>query len=56
MDELLTDGFRELSQDEKEVIDGGGVGGAAIGLTVGIGYGNKFKVFKVTIRNKKKLK
>ena len=38
MDELLTDGFRELSQDEKEVIDGGGVGGDAIGLTVGIGY------------------
>lgn len=50
MDELLTDGFRELSQDEKEVIDGGSVGGAAIG------YGNKFKVFKVTIRNKQKLK
>ena len=27
MDELLTDGFRELSQDEKEVIDGGGFTG-----------------------------
>lgn len=36
---ILTNEFSDLSQGEKELIDGGGLGGAAIGFTLGIGYG-----------------